>query len=62
MADRLTLEVATPLRLVVAETVDELVAPGSQGYFGVLPGHAAFLTTLGIGLPSRTALTASAVP
>jgi F-type H+-transporting ATPase subunit epsilon len=33
----------------VAETVDEIVIPGSQGYFGVLPGHAAFLTTLGIG-------------
>jgi F-type H+-transporting ATPase subunit epsilon len=25
------------------------VAPGSEGYFGVLPGHAPFLTTLGIG-------------
>jgi len=37
------------MRLVVAETVDEIVIPGSQGYFGVLPGHAAFLTTLGIG-------------
>ena len=49
MADRLTLEVATPTRLVVSEAVDEIVAPGSQGYFGVLPGHAAFLTTLGIG-------------
>ncbi|HEY7543029.1 MAG TPA: F0F1 ATP synthase subunit epsilon [Methylomirabilota bacterium] len=49
MADRLTLEIATPTRLVVAETVDEIVVPGSQGYFGVLPGHAAFLTTLGIG-------------
>ena len=49
MADRLTLEIATPMRLVVAETVDEIVIPGSQGYFGVLPGHAAFLTTLGIG-------------
>ena len=49
MADRLTLEIATPTRLVVAETVDEIVIPGSQGYFGVLPGHAAFLTTLGIG-------------
>lgn len=49
MADRLTLELATPTRLVVAETVDEVVAPGSEGYFGVLPGHAAFLTTLGIG-------------
>ena len=49
MADRLTLEIATPTRLAVAETVDEIVIPGSQGYFGVLPGHAAFLTTLGTG-------------
>jgi F-type H+-transporting ATPase subunit epsilon len=49
MAERLTLEVTTPSRLVVAETVDEVVAPGIQGYFGVLPGHAPFLTTLGIG-------------
>jgi F-type H+-transporting ATPase subunit epsilon len=49
MADRLTLEIATPMRLCVAETVDEVVAPGSEGYFGVLPGHAPFLTTLGIG-------------
>ena len=49
MADRLTLEIATPMRLVVAEAVDEVVAPGSEGYFGVLPGHAPFLTTLGIG-------------
>jgi F-type H+-transporting ATPase subunit epsilon len=49
VADRLTLEIANPTRLVVAETVDEIVIPGSEGYFGVLPGHAAFLTTLGIG-------------
>ena len=49
MADRLTLEIATPTRLVVTESVDEIIIPGSQGYFGVLPGHAPFLTTLGIG-------------
>jgi len=49
VADRLSLEVATPMRLVVAELVDEVVAPGIEGYFGVLPGHAPFLTTLGIG-------------
>ena len=49
MADRLTLEIATPARQIVAETVDEVVAPGREGYFGVLPGHAPFLTTLGIG-------------
>ncbi len=49
MADRLTLEIATPVRLAVSETVDEVVVPGIEGYFGVLPGHAPFLTTLGIG-------------
>lgn len=49
MADRLTLEVATPTRLAVAEVVDEVVVPGSNGYFGVLPGHAPFLSTLGVG-------------
>jgi F-type H+-transporting ATPase subunit epsilon len=49
VADLLTLEIATPTRLVVAETVHEVVVPGSQGYFGVLPGHAPLLATLGIG-------------
>jgi len=49
MADRLTLEVATPSRAVISEQVDEVVVPGIEGYFGVLPGHAALLTTLGIG-------------
>ena len=50
MADRLTLEITTPMRLVVSEMVDEVVAPGVEGYFGVLPGHAPFLTTLGVGV------------
>lgn len=49
MADGLTLEIATPTRLVVSEQVDEVVVPGVEGYFGVLAGHAPFLTTLGIG-------------
>jgi F-type H+-transporting ATPase subunit epsilon len=35
--------------MVITAEVDEVVAPGSEGYFGVLPGHAPFLTTLGIG-------------
>ena len=50
MAERLTLEITTPMRMVVSEEVDEVVAPGIEGYFGVLPGHAPFLTTLGIGI------------
>lgn len=43
------LELATPTRQLVSEQVDEVMAPGSEGYFGVLPGHAAFLATLGTG-------------
>ena len=49
MADRLTLELATPTRLMVTAQVDEVVVPGSLGYFGVLVGHAPLLATLGIG-------------
>jgi F-type H+-transporting ATPase subunit epsilon len=49
VAERLTLELATPTRLVVSAEADEVVVPGSQGYFGVLPGHAPLLATLGIG-------------
>ena len=43
------LELATPARMLVSGEVDEVVAPGVEGYFGVLPGHAALLTTLGNG-------------
>jgi len=43
------LEVVTPTEVVLDQEVRELVAPGSEGYFGVLPGHLPFVTTLGIG-------------
>jgi len=42
-------ELATPTRMLVTAEADEIVAPGVEGYFGVLPGHAAFLTTLAPG-------------
>ena len=44
--EKLDLEIVTPERLVLSETVDELVLPGSEGYLGVLPGHAPLLTAL----------------
>jgi F-type H+-transporting ATPase subunit epsilon len=34
---------------VLAEDADEVIIPGSDGYFGVLPGHAPLLALLGIG-------------
>jgi F-type H+-transporting ATPase subunit epsilon len=49
MADRLRLEVATPTRLVVSGEADEVVVPGAEGAFGVLPGHAPLLSLVGVG-------------
>jgi F-type H+-transporting ATPase subunit epsilon len=49
MAGKILLEVVTPEHLLLSKQVDEVIAPGSDGEFGVLPGHAAFLTTLKIG-------------
>ena len=49
LPEKLELEIVTPERRVVSETVDEVILPGSQGYLGVLPGHALLLTSLGTG-------------
>lgn len=49
MAGKILLEVVTPEHLLLSKQVDEVIAPGSDGEFGVLPDHAAFLTTLKIG-------------
>ncbi|HCE67087.1 MAG TPA: F0F1 ATP synthase subunit epsilon [Geobacter sp.] len=39
----------TPYKKVVEVEVDEVTATGKLGEFGVLPGHAPFLTSLRIG-------------
>jgi F-type H+-transporting ATPase subunit epsilon len=49
MADTFTLEVVTPIRLVVRETVSEAQIPVRGGYIGVLPGHTPLLAEMGIG-------------
>lgn len=46
---KLLLDVVTPDHLLVSKEVDYVLAPGSEGDFGVLPGHCHFLTTLRIG-------------
>jgi F-type H+-transporting ATPase subunit epsilon len=40
----LHLEVVTPEKVVASERVDSVVAPGTLGQFGVLPGHTSLLT------------------
>lgn len=43
------LQIVTPDRLIVKEQVDEVEIPGSEGYFGVLPGHTPLLASLAVG-------------
>lgn len=50
MGNKLKLEIVTPNGLILSEEVDEVVCSGSEGEFGVLPGHVPFFTTLKIGM------------
>jgi len=49
MADSFRLHIVTPEGEILDDQVVEMTAPGIQGEFGVLPGHARFMTALGIG-------------
>ena len=49
MSGKILLEVVTPEKLLLSQDVDMVIAPGSEGEFGVLPGHCHFLSTLRIG-------------
>ncbi|HMK44284.1 MAG TPA: F0F1 ATP synthase subunit epsilon [Dissulfurispiraceae bacterium] len=50
MENKLKLEVVSPHGPVFIEDVDEVSAQGTDGDFGVFPGHVPFITTLKIGL------------
>src|SRR4026209_2909033 len=43
------LQILSADRSLVNERVDEVEIPGSEGYFGVLPGHTPMLALLGAG-------------
>ena len=49
LPETLTLEVVTPDRAVVHESVAEVQLPGREGYLGILPGHTPLLTSLKVG-------------
>ncbi len=49
MAEKIQLEIVTPTGPVVSEAVDIVTAPGTDGEFGVLAGHAPLLSTIQIG-------------
>lgn len=48
--DKIRLEIVTPHGPTFSGDAEEVTASGSEGDFGVLPGHAPFMTTLKIGI------------
>lgn len=52
LPENIELQIVTPERHVLAETVQGVEVPGKEGYLGVLPGHAPLITELGIGILS----------
>ncbi len=57
LPEAIELQIVTPQRHVLQQTVQAIEMPGKEGYLGVLPGHAPLITELGIGiLAYRTAL------
>lgn len=43
------LDIVTPERFVLHETVQSVELPGKEGDMGILPGHAPLLSELGVG-------------
>jgi F-type H+-transporting ATPase subunit epsilon len=50
MADKLQFELVSPAKLLLSEAVAMVVVPGGEGNFGVLPGHALFISTVRPGV------------
>ena len=49
LPSHIDLQVMTPDRGIIRDRVDEVEIPGSEGYFGVLPGHRPMLASLSTG-------------
>ncbi|MGA8013596.1 MAG: F0F1 ATP synthase subunit epsilon [Candidatus Acidiferrales bacterium] len=50
LPESIELQIVTPERHVLQETVQSVEIPGKEGYLGILPGHAPLITELGIGI------------
>jgi len=48
--EKTELELVSPEKLLLSEAVDMVVVPGQEGDFGVLPGHAPFISSVRSGV------------
>src|SRR5438045_9224887 len=49
MANSFQLEIVTPEKVAVRDSAEEMQIPGTNGYLGILPGHAPLITELAVG-------------
>ena len=49
LPDKIRLVIVTPEKQLFNGLVDQVSIPSSQGYLGILPGHAPLLAELGVG-------------
>ena len=52
MAETTEFELVSPEQLLLSEPVEMVVVPGTEGDFGVLPGHAPMISTVRTGVIS----------
>jgi F-type H+-transporting ATPase subunit epsilon len=50
MADKVAFELVSPEKLLFSAEVDMVVVPGTEGDFGILPGHSPFISTVRAGV------------
>ena len=50
MADKIAFDLVSPERLLLSQPVDMVTVPGTEGYMGVMAGHAPLVSTLRAGM------------
>ena len=50
MAAKITFDLVSPERLLLSKDVDMVTIPGTEGYMGVMAGHASLVSTLRAGM------------
>lgn len=50
MADKISFDLVSPERLLLSDTADMVTVPATEGYMGVMAGHAPVITTLRPGM------------
>jgi len=50
VASKITFDLVSPEKLLLSQAVDMVTVPGTEGYMGVLAGHAPVVSTLRAGM------------